>query len=139
MKRYGKLWHQVISFENLLLAFQKASKGKRSRHEVSCFALNRESELLLLQNELRMGKYRPGKYREFTIYERKPRKISAAPFRDRVVHHALMNVVEPLLDKCFINDSYACRKNKGVHRAVRKYQKWANQYSYALKLDIARK
>lgn len=137
MKRYGNLWSQVICFENLLDAFYKASKGKRSRGAVAHFALHRERELLSIQQDLEAGHYKPRPYRQFTIYERKPRRISAAHFRDRVVHHAVMKVVEPLLDKCFIEDSYACRKEKGVHRAVRRYQRWANQYPYALKLDIA--
>ncbi len=138
MKRHGRLWPQLISFENLLLAYQKARKGKRQRHEVTHFSLNLERELFQLQDDLTTHTYRPGDYRQFTLYERKPRLISAAPFRDRVVHHALMNVVEPLLDKSFIDDSYACRKNKGVHRAVGRYQTWAKRYSYVLKLDIAR-
>lgn len=137
MKRIGKLWPQVIEFENLLQAYHKARKGKRCRDEVAYFALNAEYELLYLQSELDSKTYQPGQYRQFTLYDRKPRLISAAPFRDRVVHHAIMNIVEPRLDKTFIFDSYACRNNKGVHLAVERYQKWARQYDYALKLDIA--
>lgn len=138
MKRFGYVWEHIVTFENLLLAFRKARKGKRSRTDVAEFELNLEKELLVLQAELKEKSYCPGSYRIFTIYERKPRQISAAPFRDRVVHHALMNIVEPLLDKRFIFDSYACRKGKGVHQAVQQYQKWATRYSYVLKLDIAR-
>ena len=84
------------------------------------------------------GTYSPGAYRQFTVYERKPRLISVAPFRDRVVHHAVMHVLEPLLDQRFIPDTYACRKNKGVHRAVDRYQQFAREYAYVLKLDIRR-
>lgn len=138
MKRHGNLWPHVVSFENLLAAFRKARRGKRRRPDVARFDLDLETELLALQSELRDGSYRPGAYRSFTIYERKPRQISAAPFRDRVVHHALLNVVEPLIDRRFIFDSYACRPGKGVHRAVRRYQRWAQRYAYALKLDVAR-
>lgn len=138
MKRIGYLWDQVIAFDNLLLAYRKARKGKRSRDEVACFDLNLESELFSIQRDLEQRTYRPGTYRLYMIYERKARQISAAPFRDRVVHHALMNVVEPLLDKRFIYDSYACRKEKGVHRAVDRYQGWAKRYAYTLKLDVAR-
>lgn len=137
MKRYGRLWPDVVAFDNLLLAYRKARKGKRQRDEVARFSLNLEHELLGLQKVLSDGNYQPGDYRHFTIYERKPRLISAAPFRDRVVHHALMNVVEPLLDKSFIFDSYACRKDKGVHAAVDRYQSWARRYTYTLKLDVA--
>lgn len=138
MKRLGNLWPGILAFENLLLAFRKARKGKRSRPEVARFDLDLERELLALQSELRNRRYRPGAYRLFTIYERKPRQIAAAPFRDRVVHHALLNLVEPLLDRCFIHDSYACRPGKGVHRAVDRYQVWARRYAYSLKLDVAR-
>ncbi|TXH67412.1 MAG: RNA-directed DNA polymerase [Thiothrix sp.] len=137
MKRAGRLWSQVLAFENLLWAYRKARKGKRQRDEVARFSLNLEYELLQLQTELSQFTYRPSPYRQFNIYERKPRLIAAAPFRDRVVHHAVMNIVEPLLDKSFIADSYACRKHKGVHKAVDRYQQWAKRYAYALKLDIA--
>ena len=138
MKRFGYLWEQIVSFNNLLLAYRKARKGKRSREEVALFGLNLEKELFQLQDELVEKTYRPGRYRIFTIYERKPRQISAAPFRDRVVHHALMNVVEPLLDRRFIYDSYACRQGKGVHKAVKRYQKWSRRYAYVLKMDVSR-
>lgn len=137
MKRLGGLWTQVVDFNNLLLAFKKAARGKRSRHPVSRFALRLEHDLFRLQEELQSGSYTPGKYQQFTIYDRKPRLISAAPFRDRVVHHAVMNIIEPPLDRYFIYDSYACRKGKGVHAAVDRYQTWAQRYPYVLKMDIA--
>lgn len=138
MKRLGNLWPHVTAFDNLLLAYRKARRGKQAQPDVAAFTFNLESELLGLQRELLTGSYRPGGYRLFTIYERKPRLIAAAPFRDRVVHHALMNVVEPPLDRRFIHDSYACRLGKGVHRAVDRYQSWAQRYRYALKLDVQR-
>ena len=118
MRRLGGIWNQVVSFENLLLAYRKARRGKRGRPEVARFGLDLEGELLSLQRELLTGDYHPGPYRLFTLYERKPRLIAAAPFRDRVVHHAVMNVIEPPLDRTFIHDSYACRVGKGVHAAV---------------------
>jgi RNA-directed DNA polymerase len=126
-----------VSFENLLLAYNKAKRGKRSRPEVAKFSLNLEPELLRLQRELHSGDYQPGRYRLFTIYERKPRVIAAAPFRDRVVHHAVMNIIEPPLDRTFLHDSYACRAGKGTHAAVDRYQVWSRRYTYALKMDIA--
>ena len=89
MKRLGGVWQQLVSFENLLLAFKKARRGKRGRPSVADFECRLEPELLQLQRELQNGEYMPGDYRLFTIYERKPRQISAAPFRDRVVHHAI--------------------------------------------------
>lgn len=138
MKRLSGLWEEVISFDNLLLAYKKARKGKSSRNEVAWFDLDLEKELLRLQQRLSTKQWKPGKYRLFTIYERKPRQISAAPFRDRVVHHALMNVVESLLDKRFIYDTHACRQGHGVHLAVSRYQAWSKTRSYALKLDVSR-
>jgi len=137
MKRFNHLWEQVIDWQNLYLAYQKASKGKRHRDEVAKFSFGLENELFALKEDLVSGRYHCGEYRQFTIYERKKRTISAAPFRDRVVHHALMNILEPLLDAQFIYDSYACRKGKGVHSAVDRYQAYAQRYPYVLKLDIS--
>ncbi|MDI3467466.1 MAG: Retron-type RNA-directed DNA polymerase [Nitrospira sp.] len=136
MKRLGDLWPRLVSFKNLLDAYRKARRGKRRSLAVAEFGLNLERELLSLQRELQEGSYRPGDYRLFTIYDRKPRVISAAPFRDRVVHHALMNCIEPPLDRTFISDSYACRRTKGVHAAVDRYQAWAQTYRYVLKMDV---
>jgi retron-type reverse transcriptase len=136
MKRIGRIWPQVISFENLLLAYRKAKRGKGRSRTVSGFALNLERNLIELQRELQSGTYSPGDYRLFTIYERKRRQIAAALFRDRVVHHGLMNIMEPPLDRRFIFDSYACRKGKGVHAAVDRYQQWSRKYPYVLKMDV---
>jgi retron-type reverse transcriptase len=138
MRQLDGLWSRLISFENLLLAFGKARRGKGKRREVQAFRFNVEPELFQLQRELAAGNYQPGAYRLFTIYDRKPRVIAAAPFRDRVVHHALMNVIEPSLDRQFISDSYACRRGKGVHAAVDRYQQWACTYRYVLKMDVQR-
>jgi retron-type reverse transcriptase len=136
MKRLGKLWEALTSFENLWLAWRRARRGKARGNQVAAFELDLEANLLGLQRELIDGHYRPGAYRLFTIYERKPRQIAAAPFVDRVVHHAVMRVMELPLDRRFIFDSYACRRGKGAHRAVDRYQIWARRYAYALKLDI---
>ena len=89
MKRYGNLYHQIYAFENLWLAAKKAQRGKRSRLDVARFNLNLEAELLELRHQLQQQIYCPGPYRQFTIYQPKLRLISAAPYRDRVVHHAL--------------------------------------------------
>ncbi len=137
MRRLGGIWPQVVSFNNLLLAYRKARRGKGSKPDVVRFALNLETELFQLQRELKNDDYCPGAYRLFRIYERKPRIIAAAPFRDRVVHHAVMNQVEPALDRTFIHDSYACRRGKGVHAAVDRYQLWARRNAYALKMDVS--
>jgi RNA-directed DNA polymerase len=136
MKRLGRIWSAVTSFENLLMAYRKARKGKQSKPDIAEFSLNLESELLSLQQDLSDLSYQPGPYRLFTIYERKKRQIAAASFRDRVVHHALLNIIEPAIDRRFIFDSYACRSGKGVHAAVNRYQLWSKQYPYVLKMDI---
>ena len=138
MKRIGDLWPRIVAFDNLLVAYHKARRGKRQRDEVARFDLALERNLLALREELLSHAYRPGAYRQFTIYDRKARLISAAPFGDRVVHHALMNLVESALDRAFIRDSYACRQGRGVHAAVARYQGWARRHAYVLKLDISR-
>ena len=138
MKRIGDLWPRILDFQNLLLAWRRARRGKRSRSAVVRFGLDLERNLFELQAELASHHYRPGEYRQFEIYDRKVRTISAAPFRDRVVHHALMNLVEPALDSRFIHHCYACRTGKGVHAAVNRSQRWAARYRYALKLDVSR-
>ena len=89
-----------------------------------------------MQDELRAQTYQPGKYHSFYIHEPKRRLISAAPFRDRVVHHALCNVIEPLFESRFIHDSYANRAGKGTHRALDRCQEFARKYPYALQMDI---
>lgn len=94
--------------------------------------------LVVLQRELRDGTYAPGAYRNFTIHEPKRRRISAAPFRDRVVHHALCNRMEPVFDARFILDSYANRKGKGTHAAVDRIQRLARRYRYVLRMDIVK-
>lgn len=88
MKRIGNLWARLVSFENLHAAWKKARRGKKRSPAVAEFAMCLETNLLQLQHELESGRYWPGAYRLFSLYERKPRTIAAAPFRDRVVHHA---------------------------------------------------
>src|SRR5262245_40857259 len=120
MYRHGNLWPQLIRFENLLCAAKKAQQGKRLRPPVLKFNFDLEYELCRLYEELLEHPWQPGPYRTFYIHEPKKRLISAAPYRDRVVHHALVNVLEPIYERCFLHDSYACRKGKGTHVAVRR-------------------
>ncbi len=93
MKTYKNLYPRICAFENLERAFRQARRAKRHKPNVATFECNLELELVALQDELLAGGYRPGGYRHFTIYEGKPRRISAAPFRDRVVHHALCSAI----------------------------------------------
>jgi RNA-directed DNA polymerase len=136
MKTYKYLYPRIYAFENLYLAFCKARQGKRSRPDVATFEFNLELELPKLQEELADETYRPGPYRHFTLYERKPRRISAAPFRDRVVHHALCNVIEPPWEARFVHDSYACRVGKGTHAALDRCTFFARRHPFALQGDI---
>ncbi|MEK7306173.1 MAG: RNA-directed DNA polymerase [Nitrospirota bacterium] len=136
MKRYGSLYNKICSFENLFLAARKAQKGKRFKENVAAFHIDLEEELLILQKELLEKSYTPGHYRTFLVYERKPRLISAAPYRDRVVHHAICNIVEPIFERSFIYDSYACRKEKGTHQAVEWFTAFSRKNSYVFKCDI---
>ncbi len=136
MKTHNRLFEQICSFENLLNASRKAQCGKRFQAEVARFNFHRERELYRLQEELQTRNYQPGAYHEFYIYEPKLRKISAAPYRDRVVHHALCNVIEPIFDRTFIFDSYACRKGKGTHKAVNRFTEFSRKNRYVLKCDI---
>ena len=136
MKRHGNLWQRMVSFPNLLRAADKAQRGKRFRPGVAHFHFNLERELWQLHSELVEQSYRPGAYETFYVYEPKKRLISAAPYRDRVVHHALTGVLEPIFERSFIADSYACRKLKGTHAAVRRAQHDAGRFRYVLKADI---
>ena len=138
MKRAGDLWHVLASPENLYRAYRKARLGKRSDPAVERFEFHRETELAKLHQELLDGTYQPGPYRTFLLYDTKRRLISAAPFRDRVVHHAFCNVVEPIFDRSFIHDSYASRAGKGTHAAVRRFESFARRNAYVLKCDVRR-
>lgn len=130
------MYEKILAWQNLLNAFRKAALGKRGKPYVAAFEHRLEDNLIDLSASLRDKTYRPGAYTNFYIHEPKKRLISAAPFRDRVVHHALCNVIEPIYEKIFINESYANRKNKGTHRALNRAQQFARRYRYALKCDI---
>ncbi len=136
MKTYKHLYPQVWAFENLVTAFEQARRGKPKTPELCAFEYNLEANLFALQEELQTHTYRPGPYHHFYIHEPKKRKVSAAPFRDRVVHHALCNVIEPIFEARFIFDSYACRVGKGTHRALARCQEFLRQNPYAFQADI---
>jgi retron-type reverse transcriptase len=136
MKRYGKLWADVIDFQNLLIAAHKAQRGKRFRDNVLRFNYNLESELIQLQDQLQTKTYQPGTYKTFKVKEPKPRLISAAPYRDRVVHHALCNVIMPIFEPTLIRDSYANRVGFGSHRALKCFTQFSRSSCYVLQCDI---
>jgi RNA-directed DNA polymerase len=130
------MYAQLCTWDNLLLAYRRASQGKRGQPNVAAFEHRLEDNLLQLQAELLACTYRPGPYTSFYIHEPKRRLISAAPFRDRVVHHALCNLIEPIFDRTFIADSYANRVGKGTHRALNHVQEFARRFPYVLQFDL---
>lgn len=136
------MFDTITSFENLYAAYMAAARGKHDRAEVLRHDLNAEKILWRLQRQLRDGSYRHGKYRTFIVYEPKKRDVSAAPFTDRIVHHALVHQIEPLFERIFIHDSYACRKDKGTHAAVLRLQHFLrsahDKYGefYVLRADV---
>jgi len=126
----------IYEWENLYWAYRRAAKGKRSRTPAAAFEFKLEDNLIQLQDELMDERYRPGPYVNFKIHEPKRRLISAAPFRDRVLHHALCQVIEPAFERSFIEHSYANRLGKGTHRALDACQGWMRQYRYCLQCDV---
>ncbi|MFN0084332.1 MAG: reverse transcriptase domain-containing protein [Blastocatellia bacterium] len=132
------LYAKVIAWPNLLRAYRKASKGKRGTGSAAAFEHQLADRLLELQAELMEFSYQPGEYVHFMIHDPKRRKVSAAPFRDRVVHHALCNVIEPIFEAQFISDSYANRRHRGTHRAIVRLQSFSRHHRYVLRLDIVK-
>lgn len=139
MKRYNNLFDKICSFDNLLLAEKLASKGKKKQVGVIEWNKNREENLILLQQELISGTYITSEYSIFKIYEPKEREIYRLPFKDRIVHHAIMNILEPIWVPLFTKDTYSCIKGRGIHSAskiVKEYLKDKEGTIYCLKLDI---
>ena len=143
MKTYKNLWNDLCNYENLELAFKKARKHKTLKYYVLEFENNLEDNLLQLRYELLFYTYKPNPLKTFIIKDPKTRKISKSKFRDRVVHHALVNILEPILDKTFIYDSYANRKDKGTLKALKRFDCFKRKIShnntkkvYVLKPDI---
>ena len=136
--KHHDLFDGIASFGALVASAQRAAKGKRYTPSVAAFLANLEPEVLKLERELRSGRYRPGRYKKIEIFEPKHRIVSAAPFRDRVVHHAFCAVCEPIFERGFIHDSYANRTGKGTHRAVARYERFRDRARHALRCDIYR-
>lgn len=136
MKTYKNLYPEIINFGNLYDSWRKARRGKRYKPATAAFEQNLDAELLTLHQELHDESWQPGGFRSFTIHEPKRRKISAAPFHDRVVHHALVRVIEPIYERKFIDDSYANRKGKGTHAALDRCTQYMRRYKYVLPCDV---
>ena len=132
------LFDSIASFPAIRAAALRAAKGKRAKPAAASFLANLEKEVLRLERELKSGSYRPGRYTVIEIFDPKHRLVSAAPFHDRVVHHAFCAVGEPIFERGFIYDSYANRKGKGTHRAVARYEQFRDRFKYVLRCDIYR-
>lgn len=127
---------ELCSWENLLLAAERAARGKHGSPSAAAIDYGREEQLLDLRSELNAETWTPGGYCSFYIHDPKRRLISAAPFRDRVVHHALCNLTEAPFERGFIHDSYANRVGKGTHRALARLQQFQRRFRFALPCDI---
>lgn len=136
MKRIGNLTDKIADLDNLYLAFCKARRGKQTNQEVIRFSEHLDQNLLLLRSEILEGNVDVGHYHFFKIYDPKERLICAASFRERVLHHALMNVCHAYFDKRLIADTYATRKGKGVFSALEKVGKAVARCKFVVKLDF---
>lgn len=136
MKRSNNLFEKICDIQNLHDACYKASKHKRQSLEYLSFRENLSVKLEGFREELLNGTYSFSKYRQFKISDPKERIISAAPFKDRVIHHAIINVLEPVFERQMICHTYACRKGKGTHAAARYAWKEAKRFKCFLKLDV---
>lgn len=141
MKRIGNLYDQICTLENLELADEKARRGKLRSHGVKRHDKNRTENIKSLREALLNGTFRTSKYDVFTIYEPKEREIYRLPyFPDRIVHHAVMNVLEPIWTSIFTADTYSCIKNRGIHAVAKKVLKALREdpetTTYCLKIDV---
>lgn len=144
MWQIRNLFPKIYDFENLHCAYKAAIKSKRYRQDVMQFTDKLEDNLINLQNELIWQTYEVGRYNIFYVYEPKKRLIMSLLFKDRVAQHAIYRQLNPLIEKRFISDSYACRVGKGTHKAVDRLQNWLRQTErkpqryYYLKLDVSK-
>jgi len=131
-------FEELCGWDNLSVAWRDAARGKRGKPGVAAFEHLAADHLLRMQASLLEGTWRPGPFVHFAIHAPKTRLISAAPFADRVVHHALCRMIAPVFEARFMADSYANRIGKGTHRAIDRLQQFAGRYRYALRLDVVK-
>jgi len=136
MKRARNLFEQIVDRENLRVAFLRALRGKRRRPDARAFADHLDENLDQLRVELLSGTVTVGECSQFTIYDPKERTITAPSFRERVLHHAIMNVCEPVFERFLIADTFACRKGKGRLACVARASEFANRHQFFLKMDV---
>ncbi len=136
MKRVGHLMNDILLWDNLLLAFCRAERGLSVKDEADLYRLNLDDNLCFLREGLEKGNFPFGEYHSFEVRDPKVRLIHAPAFRERVAQHAIFNICEPILEKKLIDDSFACRKGKGTHGALKRAQVFARRYQWFLKLDV---
>lgn len=136
MKRVGNLFDKIVEIENLMCSAHKAFKNKSSTREVIYFRKNFLQNIINIREELKSGTIELGNYRRFIIYEPKERHISAAPLKQRIVHHAIMNICHNFFDKNLIYDCFASRVGKGTHKAIKRLQEKQKSFLYYVKLDF---
>ena len=138
-QKYRNLIAQIATTDNLYAAYRKATKGKRYTAGHLAFKQHLAANIGMLRDALLDGSYRPSEPRKFMVYEPKPRQISALPFADRVVQHALCNIIEPIFEKTFLPNSHACRTGRGTHTAVVAAQAHMRQgHTWVLQMDFAK-
>lgn len=136
MKRHGGLMEQIVSPDNLRLAYWKARRGKEGKREVIDYAAKIDSNLERLRQQIIQGDIPVGNYRTFTIYDPKKREICAAPFEQRILHHALMNICGPYFDSRQTDDSFASLKGRGTYAALERARKYHRRYQWCVKMDV---
>ena len=136
MRRTTNLFEQIAVAENLRLAFHKASRGRRGQAVVRQFAAELDRRIVAMSEGIRTGTFPVGRFQQFLIRDPKERVITAPCFDERVLHHAIMNVCEPVLDRWLIDDTFACRAGKGREAAVRRAQHFARPAEWSLQLDV---
>ena len=138
-KKHGNLFEKIVDLDNLLLAFDNAAKGKKSRRKVKQLLPHKIELCKKLQSIILSGNYHTSHYNTKIIYEPKQRTIYMLPFwPDRVLQHAIMNILEPIWDGMLIDDTYACRKGKGQHKASLRCSEYVRKYDYCMKGDISK-
>ncbi len=137
MKRIHIQLADIATIDNLWLAVWKAARGKRHRPDVIRFTQNIEKSCYLLAQDIVQSTVPYGHYRQFYINDPKRRLIHAASFEDRVLHHAILNLVEPVFERKLVHSTYACRPEKGVHQAVKQVQKNVRRYLWYVKVDVS--
>lgn len=143
-KTYGNLWPEVISWPSLTAAWERTARGRTRQRDVIAFRSDLEPNLIEIQESLIHRTYHTGPYHRFFIYEPKKREIASLPLKDRVVQHALVQVIEPIFEARYIDQSFACRVGKGAHKGADTLQRYMREVKrengalYALKADISK-